>query len=220
LNWAVPTYQSHITRATFTLTYIKGEQVAGWVQDFGEFLDTLDPVYDDGPIVWEHFLDSFRERFQDSTKENRARNDLEKLQLKLPLIDEYTSKFKELARQAGYQAGNPETRQLFLHGLPRQVLEEVMRGGTPLTYQDLKQKAVEAVRARQTIDNIVRWRDHVPQNPFPNNRQNRPFYYGNKRYDDQRGQGRPPPRQWNSSNAPQQMNNAPVPMDLDRNRMP
>ncbi len=102
-------------------------------------------------------------------KENRARNDLEKLQLKLPLIDEYTSKFEELARQAGYQAGNPETRQLFLHGLPRPVLEEVMRGGTPPTYQDLKRKAVEAVRARQTIDNIVRWRDHVPQNPFPNN---------------------------------------------------
>src|SRR5258708_33575511 len=70
LNWAVPAYQSHITKATYALTYIKGEQVAGWVRDFGEFLDTLDPLYDDGPIVWEHFLDSFRERFQDSTKEN------------------------------------------------------------------------------------------------------------------------------------------------------
>src|SRR5258707_11669435 len=104
LNWAVPTYQSHITRATYALTYIKGEQVAGWVRDFGEFLDTLDPQYDDGPIVWEHFLDFFRARFQDSTKENRARNDLEKLQLRLPLIDEYTSKVEELARQAGYQA--------------------------------------------------------------------------------------------------------------------
>src|SRR5258708_27775033 len=180
LNWAVPTYQSHIPRATFALTFIKGEQVAGWVRDFGKFLDTLDPLYDDGIIVWNHFLDSFRKRFQDSTKENRARNNLEKLQLKLPLIDEYTLKFEELARQAGYQVGNPETHQLFLHGLPWQVLEEVMRGGTPLTYQDLKQKAVEAVRARQMIDNIVRWRDHVLQNPFPSNRQNRPFHYGNK----------------------------------------
>ncbi len=139
LNWAVPAYQSHITHAAFTLTYIKGEQVARWVWDFGEFLDTLDPAYDDGIIVWEHFLDSFRERFQDSTKENQARNDLKKLKLTLPLIDEYTSKFEELARQAGYLAGNPETRQLFLHGLPCHILEEVMRGGAPPTYQDLKQ---------------------------------------------------------------------------------
>src|SRR5258708_3815461 len=93
-----------------------------------------------------------------------------------------------------------------------------MRGGTPLTYQDLKQKAIEAVRACQMIDNIVQWRDHVLQNPFSGNRQNRPFYYRNNRYDDQRGQNHPPPRQWNSSNAPRQMNNAPVPMDLDRTR--
>src|SRR5258708_15903887 len=93
-----------------------------------------------------------------------------------------------------------------------------MRGGAPPTYQDLKQKAVEAVRARQTIDNIVQWRDHIPQNPFQSTRQNRPFYYGNKRYDDQRGQGHPPPRQWNSSNAPQHMNNAPIPIDLYRTR--
>ncbi len=105
--------------------------------------------------MWEHFLDSFHERFQDSTKENRARNDLEKLQLKVPLIDEYTSRFEELARQAGYLAGNPETCQLFLHGLSRHILEEVMRGGAPPTYQDLKQRAVEAVQARQTINNIV-----------------------------------------------------------------
>ncbi len=73
----------------------------------------------------------------------------------MPFIDEYTSKFKELARQANYLAGNPETHQLFLHSLPRHILEEVMRGGVPATYQDLKQQAVEAVWSRQMIDNIV-----------------------------------------------------------------
>ncbi len=38
VNWAVPNYQSFITCAAFALTYIKGEEVAGWVRDFGEFL--------------------------------------------------------------------------------------------------------------------------------------------------------------------------------------
>ena len=56
----------------------------------------------------------------------------------MPFIDEYTSKFKELARQANYLAGNPETRQLFLHRLPRHILEEVMRGEALEMYQDLK----------------------------------------------------------------------------------
>ncbi len=200
----------------FALTYIKGEQVAGWVRDFGKFLDTLDPVYDDGPIIWDHFLNAFQERFQDLTKENWARNELEKLQLKLPLIDEYTSKFEELAWQAGYLAGNPETCQLFLYSLLWNILEEVMRGGVPPTYQDLKQWAVEAVQSKQMIDNIVRWREHLPQNPFQNANWPCPFYFGPNCYDDQRGQGHPQQRQWNSSNAPWQMNNAPVPMDINR----
>jgi len=86
----------------------------------------------------------------------------------MPFINEYTSKFEELAHQANYLAGNPKTHQLFLHGLPRSILKEVMRGGVPPTYQDLKQRAVEAVQSKQTIDNIVRWRDHLPQNPFQN----------------------------------------------------
>ena len=70
VNWAVPNYQSFITHAAFALMYIKGEEVAGWVRDFGEFLGSLDPTNNDGLIVWEHFIDSFHERFQDSTKEN------------------------------------------------------------------------------------------------------------------------------------------------------
>ncbi len=178
VNWVVPNYQSSITRATFALMYIKGEEVAGWVRDFGEFLRNLDPVNDNGLIIWEHFTDSFQERFQDSTKENRARNNLKRLQLKAPFIDKYTSKFEELAHQANYLAGNPETRQLFLHGLLRHILEEVMRGGAPETYQDLKQRAVEVVWSRQMIDNIVQWRDRIPSNPFPNNNRPYPFYYG------------------------------------------
>ncbi|SRR5258708_1712665 len=61
VNWAVPNYQLMITRAAFALTYIKGEEVVGWVRDFGEFLRNLDPVNDDSPIIWEHFVNFFRE---------------------------------------------------------------------------------------------------------------------------------------------------------------
>ena len=36
-----------------------------------------------------------------------------------PDIDGYISQFEDLARQAGYTKGNPETTQLFLSGLDR-----------------------------------------------------------------------------------------------------
>src|SRR5229473_5476857 len=96
-------------------------------------------------------------------------------------------------------------------GLPQNILEEVMRGGAPPTYQDLKQQAVEAVQSKQTIDNIVQWRDCIPHNPFQSNNQSRPFYFGSNQYDDQRRQNYPQQQQWTSSNAPRQMNNVPIP---------
>jgi hypothetical protein len=64
--------QSPITKAAFTLTLIKGPEVAGWVRDMGEFLDNLDLATNDIPEVWDQFLNNFAERFQDSTQENRA----------------------------------------------------------------------------------------------------------------------------------------------------
>jgi hypothetical protein len=118
-------------------------------------------------------------------------------------------------------ARNPETRQMFLKGLPRNILEDVIKTGAPPTYQDLKQRTVDAVRAHQTIDNILKWRSAMtsaPSAPFhPNNYRGRPFYWGNQCYNNRQGGGQP--RQpWNSSTTPKNMNNTPVPMDVNRAR--
>ncbi len=74
------------------------------------------------------------------------------------------------------------------------------------------------VQSKQTINNIVQWRDHILQNPFQNTGCPHPFYAGPNRYNNYRSQNCPQQQQWNSSNAPQCMNNAPVPMDLNRTR--
>lgn len=108
------------------------------------------------------------ECFQDSTRENQARKELETLTLRFPYIDKFTSKFEELARQANYTAMNPETRQMFLKGLPQNILEDIVKAGTPPTYANLKQKTIEAVRAQQTIDNIVKWKSGTTLTPNNN----------------------------------------------------
>jgi retrotransposon gag protein len=213
--------QSPITNAAFALTLIKGPEVAGWVRDMGEFLDNLDPTTDDVPEVWEQFLNNFAERFQDSTCENQAQWELKGLTLKFPFIDEYTSKFEELARQANYMARNPEMWQMFLKGLPCNILEDVIKAGAPPTYQDLKQQTADMVRAHQTIDNILKWRNMMTSAPStlfcPNNFRGRPFYWGNQCYNNRQSRGQP--RQpWNFSTTPKNMNNMPVPMDIDRAR--
>jgi retrotransposon gag protein len=131
--------QSLITKVAFALTLLKGPEVAGWVRDMGELLDNLDPVTNDIPEVWDQFLNNFAERFQDSTRENQAHQELENLTLKFPFINEYMSKFEELAHQVNYMARNPKMRQMFLKGLPCNILEDIIKAGAPPTYQDLKQ---------------------------------------------------------------------------------
>jgi zinc knuckle protein len=71
------------------------------------------------------------------------------------------------------------------------------------------------------IDNILKWRNTTTptfSNPFcPNNYRGWPSYWENQRYNDRQGKDQPW-QSWNSSTAPRNMNNMPVPMDVDRAR--
>jgi hypothetical protein len=185
----------------------------------GEWINGLHPVHDNIPAVWEHFLDAFRNRFQDSGEEQDARKDLEKLRMSENKIDQYIADFEEFARKAGYTTGSPEVTQMFLKGLPQGVLRDIIKAPVPQTYNETKQKAIDAVTAYQALQNLLSGRgDYRPpqQRNFNNfgNRptQNRPF--GNPNNNWRR------PQQYNSTTAPRSMNNLPVPMDLDRTRAP
>ena len=96
LNRDVAGYDSPIKKATFTLTLIKGKETAGWVQAMGNFLDTLDPVIQNVPAIWDTFLAEFRDRFQDSQSDTRARAELKNLKMKMPEIDKYIPEFEDL----------------------------------------------------------------------------------------------------------------------------
>jgi hypothetical protein len=155
LNQDVAGYNSPIKKVAFTLTLIKGPEVAGWTRDIGAWIDTMDPVADNLPEVWDTFLVEFATQFQDSSREERARIDLETCRMRYPFIDEYISKFEGLARIAGYTQGSPESTHYFLKGLTRQVLEDVMRGDAPTTYAAIKQKAISCTRSQQLLASLL-----------------------------------------------------------------
>ena len=132
------------------------------------------------------------------------------------LINKYVSDFKELVRMAGYATGSAETMNMFLDGVDPGILREIMKPPVPCDYRSLWQKAVDATKARQAIDDILKHRGlgrNIPRMPFrppqqqQQQQQNRPFQ-GNWRNN-----------QFNSSNVPRRFNNTPVPMDVNRGRM-
>jgi hypothetical protein len=74
----------------------------------GEMLDTL-PRDQNVPLLWDFFLQEFKVQYLDTTREDRARAEITKLKLKDNDIDAYIAKFEELAQQAGYTLGSPES---------------------------------------------------------------------------------------------------------------
>jgi hypothetical protein len=189
----------------------------------GRVIDQLGPN-DNAPIFWEQFLREFETQFQDSSREDRARTEITKLRMANGEIDAYIAKFEELARKAGYTAGNPETLRQFHMGLPQRVLEDVMRSPPVHGYEAHKQRAIESVLANRVIWDIQNSKGNFGRqnrggNPFQgaryyNNPSQRPSFF------QQHSRNNNAQPRYNSSNAPSAMNNTPVPMDLSRGRAP
>ena len=230
VNRDVAGFNSPIKKVALALTLIKGPQVAGWTRDVGNRLDQLDPLTQNLPAIWDRFLEEFFRQFRDTQRANRARIGLGKLSMKSGEIDQYISKFENLARQAGYTAGDEATSTIFLKGLPEDILVDIFKPPRVTTYKDIKERAILCAEARITIVNLLKDRNRNQGNrPQQSNRgfrgggfQN--FQSSNNRQDNRssfQGVLPPPPRNnnlINSSNAPRWMNNTVVPMDLGRAR--
>jgi hypothetical protein len=206
LNRDVPGFDSPIKKVSYTLSYIQGPKVAAWANTMGVWVDRLQP-HENIPAVWDQFLETFAQQFQDSGVEQQACNNLAKHAMKWPLINQYILDFEELARKAGYNQVNDEMVQMFLKGLLVSVLKEVLRAPFVWGYNDLKQHALESVKSQQAIQNLLGGRATLPMSFAPLARWPQPMH----------SQNQPFPR-YNSTTVPPAFNNRPVPMDIDHAR--
>jgi hypothetical protein len=191
-------------RVAITLTFVKGPKVDGWVEAMLQTLEQLDPATKDVEYVYTNFHTHFQNQFTDSTKQETTQATLDRLAFKFPFMDQYVSDFETLVRKVGYTVGSRESMNYFLKGLnsaPDVVEKVVERFSTD--YQDLKDKAVMAVKAKQ----LIRAMRNSGQSPF-------------QRPPQQSFTLRPSPQQYNSSTAPRTFNNIQVPMDLSRGHFP
>jgi hypothetical protein len=215
LNHAFPGYQSYRTRIAFVLSLIQGPTVAPWAIEQGDWLDVV--AGPDDIDLWNQFLGQFRAYFQDTQKQQRAAIEIERLQMKWPEIDEYTSKFVTLAAQAGYDLMEPATLKHYLDGLPNSVLTKVAESGAMARgFQAIREQAVQTVNAQKIVQAIMASRKE--KNPRPNPTINQAFK-GNQHPQGNQQWNRP--RNWNTSNATRSDNDTRgVPMDLGRSRAP
>ena len=224
LNRDVAGFDSPMTKVNFTLTHMKGPAVAGWTRDMGNLMDVLalNPA-NNIPDLWLHFQLEFESQYMDSTRIDRARADLHRLRMRGLEVDEYIAKFEELARQANFTTGSNETTEWFMKGLPEKILEDAMRSPRVRGYDEIKQRVIEATETQRILTHFAEkkigqggYQSFLPKGP------RKPFFGRN--FQDAQNNA---PRynnaftsSYNSSNAPRNMNNTAVPMDLSRARTP
>jgi len=151
-NQGVPGFESPIRRIAIALMFIKGPKVDRWVEAMLQAIEQLHPIRDNIEYTYTDFLHCFQTQFTDSTKQETAQAALDRHHFKFPFIDQYISDFETLVRKAGYTVGSRETMNYFLKGLKPtpDVMERVIEK-IPTNYQDLKDKTIAVVKARQLL---------------------------------------------------------------------
>ena len=213
VNATVPGLQSWICRVAIALTFIKGPTVDEWALNQGDWVDRLDPLIEDVPDVWTNFLLEFRKQFQDTQAEERARLQIEGMKMKWPDIDQYIQDFERVARKAEYPLTAPATIRYFLKGLTKSIVNDIVKPPKVNTYTDIKQRAIDSVASQLLIYEMFKQDKSATSRP-PSSRWNR-FAQPNPT---NQQPSRPNIRGYNSTNTPQHLNNAPVPMDVDTDR--
>ncbi len=203
-NQGVLGFESLIRRIVIALTFIKGPQVDGWVEGILEGLEQLHSINNNIKYTYLNFLSRFESQFADSTKQEVAQASLDRLAFHFPNIDQYISDFKMLACKARYTIRSRELMNMFLKGLHTfpHIVERIINK-SPSDYYDLKDKTILVIKNQQLLRAI---KNSSTTTPFWQNFQC-PSYT-------------PRPAQYNSSNAPRNLNNIPVPMDLSRGHAP
>ena len=156
LNRWVLGFESAMQKINLALTLMHGKKVARWVKNVGAALDKLNSDTDNVNELWMTCLEEFPQQYTDTQAAERARVSLESLRMKAPEIDEYISKFKELCSKARYMTGNTEVTYLFLKGLLKSILKDVMKGPQVGTYEDLKDHAIQVNRSQELLHNILK----------------------------------------------------------------
>ena len=120
-------------------------------------LRRLHPVHHNIPQVWNEFKQAFKDKFMDSTHEQRARNQLEQLKFKYPNIDEYIANFKDLIVHTGYNLASKEAINLFLKGFSknRNLLDKVFTPPVLTAYGTMKRHLIAIIKSMQLVNLIA-----------------------------------------------------------------
>ena len=134
-------------KVAHTLTYVNGPNVYEWKRSVENWILSIPAPSAPNRTVYEDFEEEFIESWTDTNEPYRAAAELDKLQMQHNNIDEYITRFAELARKALYHENDPAVLEKFKSGLPLELLEPCMHHDDPQNWEAW----TRSLRTRQAI---------------------------------------------------------------------
>ena len=104
-------------KVAHALTYVSGPNIYEWKQNVENWILSIPAPSAPTRTVYEDFEEGFIESWTDTNEPYRAAADLDKLRMQHDNVDEYITRFAELAREALYHENDPDTRSTSLQRL-------------------------------------------------------------------------------------------------------
>ena len=143
--------QNPFKRTFLFLGYIRGPHIDKWVNDqiqevYNYVQGNVDPNANRHEHIWDHMINDFAQMFQDIMSKERADAELNTLKMEKGELDEYTSRFRHLARMAMYQETDRKLCKDYFRGLPVGLQKTMVQMEPMDQYQELNDWVEGAIR--------------------------------------------------------------------------
>ena len=147
VNTTHPIMTNPWQKVAHALTYVNGPNIYEWKRSVENWILSIPTPSAPNKTVYEDFEEEFIESWTDTNEPYRAAADLDKLRMQRDDIDEYITRFAELARKALYHEDDPAVLEKFKSGLPLELLEPCVQHDAPQNWEAWTKSA----RTRQAI---------------------------------------------------------------------
>ena len=147
VNATHPIMMNPWQKVAHALTYVNGPNVYEWKRSAENWILSIPAPSAPNRTIYEEFEEEFIESWTDTNEPYRAAADLDKLRMRRDNVDEYITRFAELARKALYREDDPAVLEKFKAGLPLELLEPCVHHDNPQDWEAWTRSA----RARQAI---------------------------------------------------------------------
>ncbi len=149
-----------IKKATYFLSFMKGNKTKGWTRMQSEWLQDVEDRTKMLPRTrnaWQVVEHNFKQAFIDYAVKEKAQDELHKLKMKEGNIDQYIADFQLLAMDANIDLDEPTVLQLFYFGLPTPLADKCIYIDSPQDFNSWA-KAAQKNQRGWILSQTLRWK--------------------------------------------------------------